>query len=266
MTKNVEIGRFDGVQTLRFKRPEKKNALTPEMYRVLCDALVEGDQSPEVAAHVFLGCEGDFTTGNDIGNFLEFALSPEEASAGQGSSLKPDVSGDVPVAQVFRFINVLPQVKKPMIAAVDGLAVGIGTTLLFHCDLVYASERASFSTPFLDLGLVPEAASSLLAPSRMGYNRAFELIVLGETFSAVRMQEAGIVNHLLPPEEVEAAAIKAARRLAMKPPEALAIARRMLRPDPDILAERTNLEAKAFMERLKSPEARAAFQAFLKRS
>ncbi len=260
MTQDVEIGLDGGVQTLRFTRPDKKNALSPDMYRALSDALEAGDKSSDVVIHVFLGGEGAFTTGNDISNFLDFAM----ASASDDKVAREALQGSV--AEVFRFINVLPLVQKPMIAAVDGLAVGIGTTLLLHCDLVYASDRSVFSTPFLDLGLVPEAASSLLGPSRMGYNRAFELLVMGEVFSAQRMFEAGVVNGVVAPEDVEQEALKAARRLAAKPPEALAISRRLLRPDPQELAKRTKIEAQAFEERLKSPEARAAFQAFLSKS
>ena len=151
------------------------------------------------------------------------------------------------------------------IAAVDGLGVGIGATLLFHCDLVYATAEARFSAPFVDLGAVPEAGSTLLGPQRMGYARAFELLILGEPFTAERAREAGIVNAIVPADELEATARKAAARLARKPPVALALARRLLRGDTSALAQRVEEEARIFGERLSSPEAQEAFAAFLEK-
>jgi enoyl-CoA hydratase/carnithine racemase len=156
-------------------------------------------------------------------------------------------------------------VKKPMIAAVDGLAVGIGTTLLFHCDLVYATATASLRTPFLDLGVVPEAGSSLLAPLRLGYARAFELLILGEAMSAEKALAAGLVNAIVPAELLETTALKAAARLGRKPPEALALSRRLLRGDPAALTAQINEEVDIFAARLASPEAQEAFAAFLEK-
>jgi enoyl-CoA hydratase/carnithine racemase len=152
-----------------------------------------------------------------------------------------------------------------VIAAVDGLAIGVGTTLLLHCDLVYATPAARLQTPFLDLGLVPEAGSSLLAPRLMGYARAFELLVLGEAFSAERAREAGIVNAIVPADQLEATAMKAAARLAAKAPEALAVSRRLMRGDPAAIVARVDEEAKIFGARLSSPEAREAFAAFMEK-
>ncbi len=252
MTSHVQIDRKDGIQTLRFSRPDKLNAITPEMYGVISDALEQGDAADDIQVHVLLGSPGIFTAGNDISNFL---------AAGQDSGAGGN--GKLATAEVVRFIMLLPRVSKPMIAAVDGPAVGIGTTLLFHFDLVYASDRSTFETPFLDLGLVPEAASSLTFPTRMGYARAFEMLVLGNRFDAKQMQQAGLLNAVVTSEDVEPTAMAAAKRLAAKPPEALKIARAMMRPDPDVLAERTKVEAIEFQKRLASPEARKAFQAFL---
>jgi enoyl-CoA hydratase/carnithine racemase len=218
------------------------------MYAAINAALSGGDASPEVVAHLFIGSEGVFTAGNDIGDFLERART--------GAALE---------GPVLDFIRLLPRVRKPVIAAVDGLAVGIGTTLLFHCDLVYASPEARFSTPFLDLGVVPEAGSSLLAPLRLGHARAFELLVLGELFTAERALQAGLVNAIVPAAELEATARKAAARLAAKPPEALAIARCLLRGDQSAVSARIEEEARLFGERLASPEAREAFAAFLEK-
>ncbi len=247
MTDDVQISLADGVQTIRLNRAAKKNALTAAMYAAICDAIEDGDGSPAVAAHVILGSGGVFSSGNDINDFLATA---------QGASVPP---------HVLRFIRLLPRIAKPVIAGVDGPAVGIGTTLLFHCDLVYATPAAVFATPFLDLGLVPEAASSLLIPARMGYARAFEMLVLGAPFPATRMLEAGVLNAIVPAGDLEAKVLEAAVALAAKPPEALKAARRLMRGDPSEIIKRTDAEAVTFAERLVSPEAREAFQAFLEK-
>ena len=248
MEDGVEISVSEGLQMIRFARPGKKNALTTAMYAAMTEALARGDAAPEVVAHLFIGSGGVFTAGSDINDFVERARA--------GTALE---------GPVLEFIRALPRVQKPMIAAVDGLAVGIGTTLLFHCDLVYATRDAGFVTPFLDLGLVPEAGSSLLAPQRMGHTRAFELLVLGEPFTAERAREAGLVNAIVTEDELESTARDAASRLARKPPEALAIARRLLRGDSRALAARIEEEARLFSERLSSPEAGEAFSAFLEK-
>lgn len=244
---HIEVTVRDGVQTVRFARPEKRNALTRAMYAAMSDALETGDASPDVAVHAFLGGEGMFTAGNDIHDFI--------ASAGEPSA----------VEEIVRFIRLLPVVKKPIIAGVDGPAIGIGTTLLFHCDLVYATPRAIFATPFLDLGLVPEAASSLLIPRRMGYARAFEMLVLGEPFPAERGREAGLVNAVVPSGEIESEVSKAAQKLRKKPPQALVTARRLMRGNPREILERTDAEAAAFLACLASPEAKEAFRAFVEK-
>lgn len=248
MSQDIEITVDEGVQIFRFARPGKKNALLSTMYSAMADALQRGDQSDGVVAHLFVGSGGVFTAGNDIGEFQESA----KAGVGLG-------------APVLKFIRTLPQVEKPMIAAVDGLAVGIGTTMLFHCDLVYATPAASFRTPFLDLGLVPEAASSLLAPRQMGPHRAFELLVLGEPFTAERALAAGFVNAVVPAADLEARARATARRLARKPPGALAASRRLLRGDPAQIVARVDEEARIFGERLVTPEAQEAFAAFFEK-
>ncbi len=248
MPAGLEISRQDGVQTMRFSRPDKKNALQSTMYVALNEAIAAGDADKAVIAHLFIGSNGVFTAGNDIAEFAERAKG--------GVSLS---------APVLEFIRLLPQIRKPVIAAVDGLAVGIGTTMLFHCDLVYATQSASFRTPFLDLGLVPEAGSSLLAPQRMGYQRAFELLILGEPFSAERAREAGIVNAIVAPDELEATARKAAQRIGRKPPGALVASRRLMRGDPTAVVAHIDEEARIFGERLQTPEAQEAFSAFLEK-
>jgi enoyl-CoA hydratase/carnithine racemase len=249
MSDGIEITASGGVQTLRLARPEKKNALTSAMYKALADALEAGDASDEIAVHVILGSGGTFSAGNDIGEFLLDAT-------GGGNRLTDDA---------LRFVRALPAVQKPIVAGVGGPAVGVGTTLLLHCDLVYATPDASFSTPFLDLGLVPEAASSLLLPQRAGYARAFEMLVLGEIFSAERAREAGLVNAVVSHANLEATVQSVAKRLAAKPPAALRTARKLMRGDTAAIQDRVDLEASAFRERLTSPEAQEAFAAFLEK-
>lgn len=249
MTSAIEISQTEGVQVLRFARPEKRNAITQEMYRTLSGALEAGDGDAAIRVRVLLGSGGHFTAGNDIADFLATSKGDQGAPR-----------------EVVRFIELLPQLKKPLIAGVDGQAIGIGTTLLLHCDLVYATPRASFATPFLDLGLVPEAASSLLMPQRLGYARAFEMLILGETFSAARACDAGLVNLLVDPEALEVHVLAVAARLAKKPPEALETARRLLRGGSAAVLERTREETREFARCLTTSEARAAFEAFLNRS
>ncbi|HML29685.1 MAG TPA: crotonase/enoyl-CoA hydratase family protein [Hyphomicrobium sp.] len=248
MTAEIAIWRDGAVQVLRLSRPAKKNALTGAMYGALADAIEAGDADETIAAHLITGSNGVFTAGNDISDFLATARG----------------TGDLDKNAV-RFIRLLPTIKKPIIAAVDGNAIGIGTTMLFHCDLVYAAPDATFATPFLDLGVVPEAASSLLMPQRMGYARAFAMLVLGDPVSADDAVAAGFVNAIVPAGDLETAALQAAKRLAGKPPQALAIARRLMRGDPVSILSRMDEEVAAFRERLRSPEAIEAFTAFLEK-
>ncbi len=233
-----------GVLSLRMNRPEKKNALNRAMYAALSAELAAANADESVRAVLLLGGDGAFSSGNDIADFAGF-----DAKAG--------------LSEVLGFLRALTDLEKPLVAAVDGLAVGIGTTVLFHCDLAYATPRSIFRTPFLDLGLVPEAGSSLLAPQTMGYQRAFALLVLGDALSAEQAREAGLVLGVS--EAAEDHAWQAATRLAGKPPEALRAARRLMRGDSANLRERIEAEATAFAERLTSAEARAAFAAFLGR-
>ena len=197
MSGSVVLDRRGKVQLIRLARPDKKNAIDGPMYGRLGAAPGEGGGAPDVAPQVLLGSPGIFTAGNDIAAFL--------AAAQTGVALADDV---------LAFVRLLPRLTKPLIAGVDGVAVGIGTTLLLHCDLVYASPQASFSTPFLALGLVPEAASSLLMPLRMGHARAFEMLALGTTFPAERMVQAGVVNGIVPSADLEVVVTRAAEALA----------------------------------------------------
>ncbi|MFP5075934.1 crotonase/enoyl-CoA hydratase family protein [Rhizobium sp. YIM 134829] len=236
-----------GVRVLRFNRPQKKNALTQAMYRSLNAALDEAEASDAVRAIVFLGSEGCFCAGNDLADFATMAT---------GSAVGGETLG---------FLRRLVEGSKPLLSGVDGLAVGIGTTLTLHCDLTVASERALFKTPFVDLGLVPEAGSSLLLPRLIGHQRAFALLCAGLSMSATEALQSGLIARLVPAEVLERETLALAALLASKPPEALRLSRQLLRGDPDKLSARIDEEAALFASRLQSPEAQAAFAAFLNR-
>ncbi|MEM9047654.1 MAG: crotonase/enoyl-CoA hydratase family protein [Pseudomonadota bacterium] len=245
----VLVSRRDGVQTIRIARSEKKNALTDAMYHALADALVAAEADESIGTHLFASHAGVFTAGNDIADFISRATSPV---------------GD-PTSGVVRFLEAQCTTQKPMVAAVDGLAIGIGTTMLWQCDMVLASPKARFHTPFIDLGLVPENASSLLAPRLMGHALAFEMLCLGEPFDADRALSAGFVNAIHPAEALDAEAQALAARLALKPRAAMRISRALVRGTPDERLAALRREGKHFAERLASDEARAAFTAFMNR-
>ena len=242
---DIEIAREGAVLSAAFARPQKKNAITGAMYEALIEALEAAERDPDVGAFMLSGKGGVFTAGNDIADFL--------AVAARGT-------GDFPA---WRFVSKLAEFEKPLIAAVDGLAIGVGTTLCFHCDLVYASPAARFQMPFVNLGLVPEAGSSLLAPQRFGRAKAAEFLLLAEPFGADEALRLGLVNAVLPQAELMAHAMGRAAELAAKPRAALLATRRLLRGDPEALRARMAEEMHAFSAALKSPEAHAAFQAFL---
>ncbi|MEL7526471.1 MAG: crotonase/enoyl-CoA hydratase family protein [Pseudomonadota bacterium] len=235
----------DGVQILRLDRPEKKNALTGAMYTDLADALEAGNTDPEIRCHLICGQPDVFTAGNDIGDFLQYA-------------------GRVAVSEtpVVRFLRALVRTEKPLVASIDGLAIGVGTTLLMHCDMVFASPRAFIRSPFVDLGLVPEAGSSLLGPQLMGHARAFELLCLGNPLTAEKAERLGLVNEIVD-ENVDETALNCAKQIAAKPPEAMALSRKLLKGDTGALSERVEEEISIFADRLTAPETIAAFQAFM---
>lgn len=237
-----------GVEVIRFNRPEKKNAITDAMYRTMIDALQAANADPDVRVIAFLGSDGCFSAGNDMADFMAFAMS-----GGQGRL----AAGD--------FLHALVGVEKPVVSGVDGLAIGIGTTLNLHCDLTVASSRSLFKTPFVDLALVPEAASSLLVPRIMGHQRAFALLAAGEGFSAEQALQAGLIWKVVSETEVEAETLKIAASLAAKPPKALKIARDLIRGDVSVIRERIDAEIVHFAAQLQSAEARAAFEAFMRR-
>jgi len=246
MTDHVLIDRpanLPGVQVIRLNRPEKKNAITRAMYAAMTEALRSADVDPAVRATLLLGSEGCFSAGNDMADFLAFAM------------------GGIMGREVVDFLHALAAHTKPLVSGVDGMAIGIGTTIHLHCDLTVASPRSSFKAPFVDLALVPEAASSLIAPRLMGHQRAFALLVAGEAFSAAEAREAGLIWKVV--EAVEAEAMELARRLAGKPPEALRTARELMRGNREEIAGRIDEETHHFAVRLRSAEARAAIEAFM---
>ena len=245
LTRDIEVAREGAVMSAAFARPQKKNAITGAMYEALIEAFEVAERDPDVGALVVSGKGGVFTAGNDIGDFL--AVASREAD-------------DFPA---WRFVSKVTEFEKPLIAAIDGLAIGVGTTFCFHCDLVYATPEARFQMPFVNLGLVPEAGSSLLAPQRFGRARAAELLLLAEPFGANRALELGLINAVLPRSELMAHAMSKAAALAAKPRAALLATRNLMRGDPEVLKAQTAAERHAFTAALKSPEAHAAFQAFL---
>jgi enoyl-CoA hydratase/carnithine racemase len=236
------------VAVIRFNRPNKKNAITSAMYRRMIIALHEAGHDEAVRVVVFLGSAGCFSAGNDMNDFLAYALS-----------------GDPEPPAALDFLKVVASFDKPLVSGVDGMAIGIGTTLHLHCDLTVASTRSLFKTPFVDLALVPEAGSSLLAPRIMGHQRAFALLALGEGFSADVAREAGLIWKVVEPEAVEQETLALASSLAAKPAGALKIARDLIRGSTDEVMARIDGEMVHFGAQLKSVEARAAFEAFMKR-
>jgi len=247
VTDHILVERQGAVQIIRLNRPDKKNALTRPMYARMTAALAQGDADPSVRAHVFLGAPGTFSAGSDVADFLAMATGGDNGP------------------EVWDFLMALVGIEKPVVSGVDGIAVGIGTTLNLHCDLTFATPRTVFRTPFVDLGLIPEAGSSLLVPAIAGRQLAFAMLALGEGFSAERAKAAGLIYEVVEENVLEATVLAAANRIAAKPPEAIRIARELMRGPRDALIARIDEETRIFRERLKSDEARAAFTAFMTR-
>lgn len=248
MTELVAVTDEGPVRTVRMNRPDKKNALTLPMYDAMAAAIEGAGQDPALRCLLIAGTPAGFCAGNDIGDFLKMAT-------GSGALGQP----------ILRFLYALARCEKPLVAAVQGNAIGVGTTMLMHCDHVVAANDARFVTPFVGLGLVPEAASSLLAPKLMGQRRAFSLLVMGKPFTAEEAKAAGLVNTVVAAEAVEAEAMKAAREIAALPPQGVLASRRLMRGAPDEIVARIDEEAELFKTRLQSAEARAAFEAFMMR-
>jgi len=245
-TQNVRIEQEGAVLCVIFDRPAKKNALTGEMYLAAAEALRKADREPSIGAIVFAGSGGMFSAGNDLKDFLEAGGGPGELPA-------------------FTFIKTLASCETPLVAAIDGAAIGIGATLMLHCDLVYAAPGTVFRLPFVDLALVPEAASSLLLPRRIGMAKAAEFLLLGESFDAEEALRLGLINAIVPAPDLRRNAIERAGRLAAKPSAALAAARRLMRGDAKEIQARIEEEARLFSIAMRSDEAHAAFAAFLRK-
>jgi enoyl-CoA hydratase/carnithine racemase len=238
---------LNGVATIEIARPEKKNALTRAMYQAMADAIAAAVAQPAVRALLITGQPGIFTSGNDLEDFVA----------------RPPQDEDSPV---FRFMQALVDCDKPVVAAVTGAAIGIGTTMLLHCDLVYVSDEARLAMPFVGLGLVPEFASSLLLPQRIGNVRAGERLLLGDPFTGADAVDCGIANAVLPAGEVLNHARRMAERFNAMPPGAVQDAKRLMRqPQREAIRAAITAEAEVFGRRLRSPEAREAFQAFFEK-
>lgn len=247
MTEHIKIEKNDGILTLTMARAEKKNALSNLMYGALADA-IEGAETDNSVRVLVISGEGDmFTAGNDVGEFAAIATG-----AFQGER------------HVSRFLQSLAHSSRPIVAAVQGRAVGVGTTMLLHCDLVVLAENALLTTPFVNLALVPEAASSLLMPLRIGYARAFEMFALGEAVDAKSALAWGIANRVVPLDRLDAEAQALAQRLAKQPAGAVSTTKRLMR-NPEILMAQIKIESEQFAARLKTMEAREAFTAFAER-
>ena len=244
---DILINTEAGVCTLTINRLDKKNSMTAAMYTALADGLLAAQADPAVRCVVFQGHASIFCAGNDIADFLA----------------NPPSTVDAPV---FRFLHALADCPKPVIAAVCGPAVGVGTTMLFHCDLVYAGDNAAFSMPFVNLGLCPEAASSLLVPQMMGYHRAAEALLLGEPFMAEAALEVGLVNRIVPPTEANDLAQAQARKLAAKPTTSLMATKRLMKQGGAAgVRQQMALEAESFGRLLREPAALEAFGAFMEK-
>jgi len=250
MSEHLIVTDEGALRIITLRRPQKKNALTQDMYRGMSDAINGAQDDAAIRCLVITGDSGVFTAGNDLEDFLKDGTA----------------SHDTPRASAaIGFLHALARNSKPIVAAVDGIAIGVGTTMLFHCDYVVASTTATFSTPFIHLGLVPEGASSLLMPRSIGHQRAFAMLVMGRALTAEQAREAGFVNTVVATGHTEPEALKVAREICALPAEAVAISRKLLKPSPDEVIERIDHESRLFGERMRSQEAVNAFKAFFAR-
>lgn len=244
---DISIEQANGICTIRFNRPEKKNAITAAMYQSMADGLQAAEADPRVRVIVLAGHSNIFTAGNDLEDFMK----------------QPPSTGASPV---FQFMAALKDAAKPVIAAVAGAAVGVGTTMLLHCDLVYAADNARFSMPFSQLGLCPEFSSSLLLPRLVGYQRAAEKLMLGEAFLADEAQAMGLVNRVLPAAEFEAFVQAQAAKLAALPASSVRITKQLMkRGAAGEIDQQMAAEGEHFRRMLSAPEAKEAFTAFFEK-
>ncbi|MBH1992928.1 MAG: enoyl-CoA hydratase/isomerase family protein [Sphingomonadaceae bacterium] len=244
MSEHIAIVENAGVIEIHIDRADKKNALTALMYRAMIAALADAAARSDIGAVLFAGKGDAFCAGNDLKDFM---AGPEGGAA------------------AFDFIRAIAAFDKPLVAAVQGLAVGVGTTMLFHCDLIYAAPDARFIMPFVNLGIVPEAGSSLLAPAIMGHAKAAAMLLLGEPMDAAAADSAGFITAIVPADTLLDHARAKAAHLMGKPPQALLATRRLMKGDPAILNARIEEEARLFRETLISAEAQEAFAAFFEK-
>ncbi|WP_313801605.1 enoyl-CoA hydratase-related protein [Sphingobium sp.] len=244
MSEGIAIVEHQGVIEIHIDRPDKKNALTAAMYRAMTAALADASARAEIGVVLFAGKGDAFCAGNDLKDFMAGPQGGEAA---------------------FAFIRAIAAFDKPIVAAVQGLAVGVGTTMLFHCDLVYATPDARFIMPFVNLGIVPEAGSSLLAPATLGHAKAASMLLLGEPMDADTADRAGLVTAIVPAAALLDHARQKAALLMTRPPQALAATRRLMKGDPAALMQRIEEEARLFREALQSAEAQEAFAAFFEK-
>ncbi len=250
MTGHIIVTDEEFTRTVVMRRPEKKNALNQEMFLGLSDAINSAQSNPDIRCLILTGRSGVFTAGDDIGDSLNAATEAYDPAKPRNSVI---------------FLHALVNNTKPIIAAVDGIAVGIGATMVFHCDYVVASTTASFSSPFIQYGLVPEGASSLLLPRMAGHQRAFAMLVIGRPMSAEEARDAGFVNVVVPPGHALNEAQKVAREICALPPDAVAISRKLLKLPKEDLLRRIGQEEHVFGERMRSPDVVAAFRSFVSR-
>lgn len=243
---DVETSREGSALVIRFARPAKKNALTIAMYQRLNAVLAEASADKSVRSIVFGSTSETFTAGNDLGDFMQQPPSGEDSP-------------------VFKFIAGLATFEKPMIAAVDGKGVGLGLTMLLHCDFVYLTERASLVAPFVNLGLVPEAGSSLLLPRLIGHARAAEVLLLGEPVSAQQAVAWGLANAIVTPDQLMPKALDTARKLGERAPTAVRLSKALMKKDPEPVRARMVEEGETFVARLQSPEVAEAIGAFFEK-
>lgn len=241
---HIQVQDDKGVRCIRFNRPEKRNALNIHMYQHLTEYLIEGESDNNINAFLITGSNQCFSAGNDIADFLNYA----------------NLDSNHPV---FRLLFLLLELKKPIVAAVSGPAIGIGTTLLLHCDLIYADNTAKFQLPFVDLNLVPEAGSSVLLPQLVGHAKAAELLLLGDVFNAQTAKELNIINDIIDEQQLECYALEKAIRLANKPVEALQMTRKLMRVSKHKLQHQMYMELEHFGKQLNSNEAKQIFKRFL---
>ncbi|MGL4446877.1 enoyl-CoA hydratase-related protein [Shewanella sp.] len=243
---HIQVQDDQGVRIISFNRPEKRNALDLNMYKLLTEYLIAGEADNDIRAFMLHGQHNCFTSGNDVADFLK----------------NSELDQNHPTV---RFLFCLLELKKPLVAAVSGAAVGIGTTLLLHCDLVYADSSAKFQLPFVNLALVPEAGASLLLPELVGYQKAAELLLLGESFDAKTAYKLNMINDIIEQDALLSYALGQAKKLAAQPPQALQITRQLMRPHKNRVQHQMHKELEQFSARLKSAEAQSRFQAFLQK-